>query len=354
MQALGFLPATARAALAGSLVLGLASVQASAPSAAELYEPAPPEPGTEIPSATVNFGRHRPGDRPGRDRRPGRRVGAGKTTLARGIMGVLQPPGVIDAGRVRFEGRDLTASTREDVRRLRGRELAMVVPNPRGELNPLARVGHQVANLAQVHLGLSKGQARDAALEMFRAVSIPDPERRYGAYPHELSGGMAATRGDRDGAGLLAEVRDLRRRTSGLDVTVQAQVLELLRALVREKRSAMLYITRDIGVAAHFCDRIAILYEGEIMEVADRSVLFTDPKHPYTNMLMAAFAQNPGLRRRWHRSEPTRFAGAGRPGRRCSYAGRCVKARPLCVDARPEIRALRSDHLVRCLYPVER
>ena len=137
-------------------------------------------------------------------------------------------------------------------------------------------------------------------------------------------------------------------------MTVQAQVLELLRALVREKRSAMLYITRDIGVAAHFCDRIAILYEGEIMEVADRSVLFTDPKHPYTNMLMAAFAQNPGLRRRWHRSEPTHFAGAGRPGRRCSYAGRCVKARPICVAARPEIRALRSDHLVRCLYPVER
>ena len=187
-----------------------------------------------------------------------------------------------------------------DVRALRGRELAMVVPNPRGELNPLARVGHQVANVAQVHLGLSKAQARDAALEIFKAVSIPDPERRYRAYPHELSGGMAQR--VVIAMALVCSPRFVISddATSGLDVTVQAQVLELLRTLVREKHSAMLYITRDIGVAAHFCDRIAILYEGEIMEVADKSVLFADPKHPYTNMLMAAFAQNPNLRRRWH------------------------------------------------------
>jgi len=280
--------------------------------------------------------------------------GAGKTTLARSIMGMVPSPGAIDAGRVRFDGRELTGLPRDELRALRGRDLSMVVPNPRGELNPLERVGHQVANVARVHLGLSRAEARNAAIDIFKAVSIPDPERRYRAYPHELSGGMAQRV-----VIAMAQVCSPKfvisdDATSGLDVTVQAQVLELLRTLVREKHSAMLYITRDIGVAAHFCDRVAILYDGEIVEVADKSMLFADPKHPYTNMLMAAFAQNPKLRRRWHLDGPGRFAAAGRPGLRCPYAGRCVKAQEPCIEAHPEIRALRADHLVRCLYPVER
>jgi oligopeptide/dipeptide ABC transporter ATP-binding protein len=280
--------------------------------------------------------------------------GAGKTTLARSIMGMVPPPGTIDSGRVRFDGRDITGLAREQLRMLRGRELAMVVPNPRGELNPLERVGRQVAKIAQVHLGLSKTQAKHAALEIFKAVSIPDPERRYRAYPHELSGGMAQRVVIAMALVCSPKFVISDDATSGLDVTVQAQILELLRTLVREKNSAMLYITRDIGVAAHFCDRIAILYEGEILEVADKSVLFADPKHPYTNMLMAAFAQNPELRRQWHRSGPGRGAGAGWPESRCSYAPRCVKAQPRCVEAHPELRELRPDRFVRCLYPVER
>jgi oligopeptide/dipeptide ABC transporter ATP-binding protein len=280
--------------------------------------------------------------------------GAGKTTLARSIMGMVPLPGTIDAGRVRFDGRDITGLAREQLRTLRGRELAMVVPNPRGELNPLERVGRQVAKVAQVHLGLSKTQAKHAALEIFKAVSIPDPERRYRAYPHELSGGMAQRVVIAMALVCSPKFVISDDATSGLDVTVQAQILELLRMLVHRKNSAMLYITRDVGVAAHFCDRIAILYEGEIVEVADKNVLFADPKHPYTNMLMAAFAQNPKLRRQWHLNGPGRSTGAGWPGSRCSYAARCVKAQPSCVEAHPELRELRPDHFVRCLYPVER
>jgi oligopeptide/dipeptide ABC transporter ATP-binding protein len=280
--------------------------------------------------------------------------GAGKTTLARSIMGMVPPPGTIDAGRVRFDGSDITSFAREQLRMLRGRKLAMVVPNPRGELNPLERVGRQVAQVAQVHLGLSKTHAKHAALEIFKAVSIPDPERRYRAYPHELSGGMAQR--VVIAMALICSPKFVISddATSGLDVTVQAQILKLLRTLVHEKNSAMLYITRDMGVAAHFCDRIAILYEGEIVEVADKSVLFADPKHPYTNMLMAAFAQNPELRRQWHRNGPGERAGAGSPENRCSYAPRCVKAQLRCVEAHPELRELRPDRFVRCLYPVER
>jgi oligopeptide/dipeptide ABC transporter ATP-binding protein len=280
--------------------------------------------------------------------------GAGKTTLARSIMGMLPSPGVIDAGRIRFDGRDLIGLAREELRTLRGRELAMVVPNPRGELNPLERVGRQVANVARVHLRLAKAEAKEAALNIFKAVSIPDPERRYRSYPHELSGGMAQR--VVIAMALVCSPRFVISddATSGLDVTVQAQVLELLRTLVREKRSSMLYITRDIGVAAHFCDRIAILYEGEIVEVADKSVLFADPKHPYTNMLMAAFAQNPSLRRRWHLNGSGRWGSAGRSASRCFYAARCVQAQPRCLEDHPDIQELRPDHLVRCLYPVER
>jgi len=273
--------------------------------------------------------------------------GAGKTTLARSILGLPPVPGRIDAGRVTFEGRDVLCLPERDLRGLRGRRLAMVVPNPRGELNPVMRVGDQIATVARVHLGLGRKAARHRALQMLRAVQIPDPERRMNAYPHELSGGMAqraviAIALICDPAFVISDDA-----TSGLDVTVQAQILDLLRALAAEHGSAMLFITRDVGITAHFCDRVAVLFNGEIMELATRRQLFLAPSHPYTLLLLAAFSHNSALRQAWSVVQPSLDASDA-----CIYAGRCPLAKPVCRREKPPLAELQLGHAVRCHFPV--
>jgi oligopeptide/dipeptide ABC transporter ATP-binding protein len=275
--------------------------------------------------------------------------GAGKTTLARSILGVPPAPGRIVAGRVIFEGRDILALPEKQLRLLRGRRLSMVVPNPRGELNPTVKIGDQSATMARVHLGLDRKAARARALEMLKAVQIPDPERRMSAYPHELSGGMAqraviAIALICDPAFVISDDA-----TSGLDVTVQAQILDLMRKLTAEHGSAMLFITRDVGITAHFCDRVAVLYDGEILEAASRNALFLSPAHPYTLLLLAAFSHNPALRRGW---SVTASAPAPVASEACIYTGRCPLAQPLCRTEKPPLAELAPGHVVRCHFPV--
>lgn len=276
--------------------------------------------------------------------------GAGKTTLARAIMRLVAVPGRIVKGRVSFDGRDLAQLSDEQLRSLRGRHMAMVVPNPRSELNPLLTIGRQIGNVAMAHLGVSRAAADALALDMLRAVGIPDPERRLAAYPHEMSGGMAQR--VVIAIALVCQPRFIISddATSGLDVTVQAQVLELLRGLVQERRSAMLFITRDVGIAAHYCDRVAVIYRGQIMEIADRERFFFAPMHPYSVMLLAAFSYNPQLRKQW---AGKRMAGDVGPGG-CSYAGRCPLSRERCSAEVPPVRELAPGHRVRCHFPVTR
>jgi oligopeptide/dipeptide ABC transporter ATP-binding protein len=279
--------------------------------------------------------------------------GAGKTTLARSILNLPPSPGRIVAGSVRFGGTDLLRLPERELQRIRGHDLSMVVPNPRGELNPLLRVGEQIANIARVHLGKDTKAARAMALEMLRAVQIPDPERRMKAYPHELSGGMAQR--VVIAAALICSPRFIISddATSGLDVTVQTQILNLLRQLARERHSAMLFITRDVGITAHFCDRVAVIYNGEIMEIAPRESFFLAPRHPYTVMLLAAFSHNPRLRRGWTVPETQARTGVGR-AIGCSYAGRCPQAGAICRGVKPPLAELEPGHWARCHFPVER
>lgn len=276
--------------------------------------------------------------------------GAGKTTLARSILNLPPSPGRIAAGSVRFGGHDLLRLPPRELQRMRGRDLSMVVPNPRGELNPLLTVGQQIANIAQVHLGKDRKAALAVALDMLRAVQIPDPERRMRAYPHELSGGMAQR--VVIAIALVCAPRFIISddATSGLDVTVQAQILDLLRQLAQERDSAMLFITRDVGIAAHFCDRVAVIYEGEIMEIAPREGLFLSPRHPYTAMLLAAFSHNPQLRRGWTGTETTRRAADGTAG--CVYAGRCPRSQAQCREIKPASSEIAPGHFARCHFPV--
>lgn len=278
--------------------------------------------------------------------------GAGKTTLARSILNLPPMPGRITSGEVWFEGADLRKLPENEQRERRGRDLSIVVPNPRGELNPLIPVGDQIATRAQVHLKIDKKAARAKALEMLQKVQIPDPVRRMNAYAHELSGGMAQR--VVIAMALVCSPRFVISddATSGLDVTVQAQILKLMRELAIEQQSAMLFITRDVGITAHFCDRIAVMYAGEIMEIASREDLFLRPRHPYTIMLMAAFSHNARLRTQWHLPDGKRKTSDPNVG--CSYANRCPLAQDICRTEHPSLRELASGHVVRCHFPVER
>ena len=278
--------------------------------------------------------------------------GAGKTTLARALLRLPPEPGRIAAGEIRLASRDLMALNETEMQRLRGRDLSMIVPNPRAELNPLLSVGEQIATMARVHLRIPSREARRMALDMLRAVQIPDPERRMGAFPHEMSGGMAQR--IVIAIALICSPKFIVSddATSGLDVTVQAQILELLRRLVLDRGSAMLFITRDIGITAHFCDRVAVMYDGEVMELAAREDFFFRPRHPYTVMLMAAFSHNQRLRRMW--SRPEALPGAAEPSGACRYVARCPLAQDRCRAERPALRELAPGHFARCHFPVRR
>jgi len=276
--------------------------------------------------------------------------GAGKTTLARALLRLPPEPGRIAAGEIRLAGQDLMALNETEMQRLRGRDLSMIVPNPRAELNPLLSVGEQIATMARVHRNLPRREAQRMALDMLRAVQIPDPERRMGAFPHEMSGGMAQR--IVIAIALICSPKFIVSddATSGLDVTVQAQILELLRRLVLDRGSAMLFITRDIGITAHFCDRVAVMYDGEIMELAAREDFFFRPHHPYTVMLMAAFSHNQRLRRMW--SRPEVLPGAAAPAGGCRYVARCPLAQERCRAEHPALRELAPGHFARCHFPV--
>jgi oligopeptide/dipeptide ABC transporter ATP-binding protein len=265
-------------------------------------------------------------------------------------MGLVPPPGVIERGQVLFDGRDLSLLDDRARRAVLGRELAMVIANPRAELNPVIPVGRQISNIAYYHLGVGRSESDRLALEILRAVRIPDPEHRFDAYAHELSGGMAQRVAIAMALICSPKLVISDDATSGLDVTVQAQVLELLQRLVGQKRAAALFITRDIAITAHFCSRIAIIYAGQIVELAETAAFFVRPAHPYSIMLLAAFSHSPELRARW-----TRVPNAGEiaPAGGCPFAPRCVRRQKRCFDEEPAYRQLVGGRYVRCHFPVE-
>ncbi len=252
-------------------------------------------------------------------------------------MGLVPEPGVIERGQVLFADRNLASLDDTARRAVLGRELVMVIPNPRAELNPVLTVGRQISNVVLYHLGVGRREADRVALAMLRAVRIPDPERRFTAYPHELSGGMAQRVVIAIALVCSPRLVISDDATSGLDVTVQSQVLELLQTMVREKGAAALFITRDLAITAHFCTRIAIIYAGEIVEIATTQGFFRRPRHPYSIMLLAAFSHNPALRARWTRP-PELEGDAVATG--CSFAARCVRRQPRCLTEAPSLRAV--------------
>jgi len=214
--------------------------------------------------------------------------GSGKSVLVRSLLHVLPPALAVSGGQVLFRDRDIVALEKPEMRRLRSREIAAILPNAKSQLNPLVTVGDMMASALRAHKRMPDKAARQRAVELLTMVGITDPERRLSAYPHELSGGMAqrvcvALALMYDPALLIAD-----EPTAGLDVTIQRQVLDLIRRLAQESGAAQLIITGDLGIAAHYCDKIAVMQAGRIVEANTTAELFAAPQHPYTRHLIAS------------------------------------------------------------------
>jgi oligopeptide/dipeptide ABC transporter ATP-binding protein len=277
--------------------------------------------------------------------------GCGKSVTSLSLLGLVAKPGRVDAGSVLFDGRDLLTLPDVELRKIRGDRIAMIFQQPTGSLNPVMPVGVQIGEVLEIHRNMKRTAALERAKELMRMVGIPDPERRIKAYPHEMSGGMAQRVMIAMALACEPELLIADEPTTALDVTIQAQILDLMRTLQRETGTAIILITHDLGVVAEMCDRVAVMYAGEIVEQTDVRTLFTRPQHPYTRGLIASVPV-PGI---LQHDLPT-IAGSvpnllSLPNG-CRFAPRCQVreelGNPLALDQHPEIRPTSGDHLVRC------
>jgi peptide/nickel transport system ATP-binding protein len=280
--------------------------------------------------------------------------GCGKSVTALAIMRLLPALRVSVTGQVRFDGRDVLAESDQQMRDIRGRDVAMVFQDPMTSLNPVITVGLQITEVLVRHQGASSGEAKAEAEQLLRRVGIPDPHRRLGEYPHQLSGGMRQRV-------MIAIALACRPRlliadepTTALDVTIQAQILELLRLLIEETDAALLMITHDLGVVAGLCDTVHVMYSGRIVESAERRELFARPSHPYTNGLLGSVPRLDSPR--GQPLHPIRgSAGDAIPWERgCAFAPRCEYRTPECLDGPPAVAEVHPGHTARCLHPVRR
>lgn len=273
-------------------------------------------------------------------------TGAGKSMTATATIGLL-PPLADTAGEIRFGGMNLLALAGDALDQVRGARIGFVAQNPRAALEPVTRVGDQLVRLIQAHSSLDKAAARTRAVEILTAVGIPDPQARYRAYPHELSGGMAQRVVIAMALVNQPQLVIADEPTTGLDVTVQAQVLDLLRELVRAQGAASLLITHDLGIVAQYCDDMAVMFAGRVVERGGVAEVFADPQHPYTRRLIKASRARVGSAGGLARSDPPDLF---RQSTACVYADRCELAAPVCQAAPPE-RACdprRPGHRVAC------
>ncbi|MCC7272617.1 MAG: ABC transporter ATP-binding protein [Alphaproteobacteria bacterium] len=274
--------------------------------------------------------------------------GCGKSVTSLSIMGLVpQPPGVIAGGEILFQGEDLLKKRRAELRRIRGGEISMVFQEPMTSLNPVFTVGDQIIEAITAHLDLGAAAARERALAMLRKVRIPSPERRIAAYPHQLSGGMRqrvmiAMALACDPKLLIAD-----EPTTALDVTIQAQILDLMRLLRDETGTAIILITHDLGVIAGIADDVVVMYAGKIVESAPVQALFADPQHPYTIGLMGSIPKLDEERTRLASIEGTVPAPFALPAG-CRFNPRCPFADDRCRTDEPPLRPLRDGHLVAC------
>ena len=281
--------------------------------------------------------------------------GSGKSVTSLAALGLLPKRGVTVTGSVEFDGTEMLTLPDEELRALRGREVAMVFQDPMSSLNPVLTVGRQITEILTRHRQMGKEEAREEATRLLKSVGISDGRRRLRSFPHQLSGGMRQRVMIAMALACQPRLLIADEPTTALDVTISAQILELLRELVVDSQTALVMITHDLGVVAGLCDRVHVMYSGRIVESAPRRALFADPQHPYTTGLLASV---PRLDQ--PRGEPLKPI-PGSPSdtlpwaEGCAFAPRCTRRIPESVGCPPALLPVEGvkDHLVRCVNPVE-
>lgn len=277
--------------------------------------------------------------------------GSGKSVTALSLMGLVpSPPGRVVSGRVRLEGRELRTLSERELRRVRGRDIAMIFQDPMSSLNPVLRVGDQVAEALELHLGLYGPPARERVVALFRQVGIPAPEERVDAFPHQLSGGMKQRVMIAMALACEPKLLIADEPTTALDVTIQAQILDLLRALQAQRQMGMILITHDLGVVAEIADTVAVMYAGTIVEHASVYDLFDHPKHPYTKGLFASLPSASMERGSRLQTIDGMVPSAFEFPTGCRFRTRCPYARPRCAHEVPTLREHGDAHTVACHF----
>ncbi len=283
--------------------------------------------------------------------------GCGKSVTALSIMGLVVAPGRVESGEILFEGQNLRDLSDNEISGLRGDSISMIFQDPMSSLNPVVPVGLQISEVYEIHRRMKQALGTERAVEMLEKVGIPDPKTRADAYPHEMSGGMAQRVMIAMALACEPQLLIADEPTTALDVTIQAQILDLMRKLQRETGTATILITHDLGVVAEMADRVAVMYAGEIVEEADVETLFREPKHPYTRRLMGSIPVLGEVR------DALEVIPGSVPNlvdlpRGCRFADRCrervERGLERCTQERPTLHDMAPGHAVRCwLYPGE-
>jgi oligopeptide/dipeptide ABC transporter ATP-binding protein len=278
--------------------------------------------------------------------------GCGKSVTAMSISRLVSSPGRIVAGKILLDGRDLVAFAEDEMRQVRGAKISMIFQEPMTALNPVLEVGFQIAEAVLAHERVSNREAWSRAVDAMKAVAIPDPEKRAKDYPHQLSGGMRqrimiAMALVCNPVLLIAD-----EPTTALDVTIQAQILELLDSLRRRYNLSMILISHDLGVIAEVADRVAVMYAGQIVEIGPALDVFHNPKHPYTQGLLQSIPRLGSSRRRKDRLDVIEGFVPNllrlTPG--CSFAPRCYKRTSECIEGEVPLESAEKGHEVRCIH----
>jgi len=278
--------------------------------------------------------------------------GSGKSVTSLSVMGLIAPPGKIVDGRIRLDGVDLLALSPKEMRKKRGNDISMIFQEPMTSLNPVLRIGYQIGEVFRRHQGLSKPEAKRRSVEMLERVGIPNAEKAAASFPHQLSGGMRQRVMIAMALACKPKLLIADEPTTALDVTIQAQILELMSTLGREQNTGVILITHDLGVVAETADRVAVMYAGEIVEEADVQDLFDRPRHPYTVGLLGSL---PTLYERKDRltSIPGVVPNPLDMPTGCPFHPRCAHADERCKSSKPEVSVHENGHSVRCFRSEE-
>jgi oligopeptide transport system ATP-binding protein len=277
--------------------------------------------------------------------------GSGKSVTSLTVMRLIVPPGKIVGGKIMFQDEDILEMDEDDLYNLRGGKIAMIFQDPMTSLNPVYTVGFQITEAIRAHLKLDKAAAEKRAVEMMDRVRIPEARGRMNDYPHQFSGGMRQRVMIAMALSCNPQLLIADEPTTALDVTIQAQVLELMKGLAQEFRTATMLITHDLGVVAGTCQRVAVMYAGRIVEEAPTKTIFANPAHPYTQAMLTAVPRPDaarGARLETIGGQPPNLVNLP-PG--CSFAPRCRKAQPRCLRERPLLETVGPEQKAACFYP---